>query len=66
MNEHNRRLQTGLSDLKHKIADVDSVLTSMKTDADNIHKNNDFREQENLQLADDLHTLESHLDQLDF
>lgn len=65
LHEHNRRLQTGLSDLKHKIADVDSVLSTLKADVDTLRQNNDFRENENAQLAADLHQLEQHLDQLD-
>lgn len=40
-------MQTGISDLRKKVADIESIISNMNTDMQGLREGNDFREQEN-------------------
>ena len=47
------------------MADVENLIANMNTDMQQLKSQNDFREQENDQLQDDMHSLEQHLNILE-
>ncbi len=65
LEEHNRRLQTGISDTKRNLADAENILVKLNDEYENIRQNNQYREQENEQLQEDLQSLDYHLNLLE-
>lgn len=47
LEESNRRLSTGVSDIRKKLADADALLMKMEPEYEDLRANNRFREEEN-------------------